>query len=80
MATSKKDQPQDIRTCSMCQESYDPHELNHLGQPFLCRCRHHQWSRFLYKTDDVCIHFIPKREFIPELTRLKLYPNPPKRK
>ena len=54
MATKKLIQ-QPVHHCRDCQHSYDWHELNYRGEPFMCRCPYHQWSRFL--KHDYCDKF-----------------------
>lgn len=70
---SRKEKVEDIRTCEMCLESHDYHEMGADKRPFLCKCKYHRWSRFLRSTSDVCIHFNPKPEYIPMLREKKLY-------
>jgi len=72
MAHKKEDKPVDIRNCSMCIHATDYHELNHKGEPFLCKCRFFKWSRFLYSANDVCMRFESKPEYVKQLKELKL--------
>lgn len=47
--------------CRECRESYDWHEADYQGQPFLCRCRHYKagmYSKFL--ADRACRLFTPR--------------------
>lgn len=59
MSRKKKDKKEVIHCCD-CENSYDYHELNYKGEPFLCRCPFFEWSRFLHI--DTCIHVKPKRK------------------
>lgn len=45
--------------CRDCEHSFDYHEKNYMGEPFMCRCPFHKWSRFLDK--DFCPEHFKKR-------------------
>lgn len=71
---AKKEEKKDIRQCVMCVEAKDFHELNHKGEPFMCKCRFHKWSRFLYSTNDVCDHFHHLPQYTDQLREAGLLP------
>lgn len=58
MAKKRIKEAKPATRCRDCQEAYDYHEIGYDGKPFMCRCRHEEFSRFL--TDYSCAHFIPK--------------------
>lgn len=41
--------------CRECKHSYDYHELNYKGEPFLCKCPFEKYSKFL--DSDYCKRF-----------------------
>lgn len=41
--------------CRDCKHAFDFHELNWKGEPFLCKCPFHKYSKFLDK--DYCTNF-----------------------
>lgn len=43
-------------TCRNCAHATDFHELNHKGEPFLCKCPFEEWSQFL-DLEKVCEHY-----------------------
>lgn len=45
--------------CRECKHSYDYHELDYKGEPFLCKCPFFQYSKFLNR--DCCSKFEKKR-------------------
>lgn len=52
--------------CANCANSYDPHELDYSGKPFLCHCKAKgEWgakfSVFLYKPQE-CKDYKPKKD------------------
>ena len=54
-----------VRCCD-CAHSYEPHELDYKGEPFLCHCRAKgEWgakfSVFLYKQQE-CKDYKPKAD------------------
>lgn len=44
--------------CRDCKNSYDYHELNWEGKPFLCKCPHFKFSKFLDR--DYCDKFVKR--------------------
>lgn len=44
--------------CRECKHSHSYHELNWKGEPFLCKCPFHKYSKFL--DSDWCEHFQKK--------------------
>lgn len=56
--TAKKVIQQPVYHCRDCRRSYDWHELNYRGEPFMCRCPYHKWSRFL--NHDYCDKFVKR--------------------
>lgn len=55
---AKKVIQQPVYHCRDCRRSYDWHELNYRGEPFMCRCPYHKWSRFL--NHDYCDKFVKR--------------------
>lgn len=56
----KKEQPK--YKCRDCGHSYDWHEKNYKGEPFLCRCPFYKGGKFCrFLSDPQCGNFI-KRE------------------
>jgi hypothetical protein len=41
--------------CRDCKHAFDFHELDYKGEPFLCKCPFHKFSKFLNK--DYCTNF-----------------------
>lgn len=56
---AKKKQPETQLHCRECKHSFDYHELNYKGEPFLCKCPFHKWSKFLDR--DWCKNFEKRR-------------------
>lgn len=45
-------------TCRECRNSYDWHDKNWLGEPFLCRCKFYKEGKFsLFLSDPQCNNF-----------------------
>lgn len=51
----RQDKGARLGTCRECAYHYDEHELTNYEPhvPFMCRCRHEEWSQFL---DKECIN------------------------
>lgn len=47
-----------VENCQDCAHATDFHEIGVDGQPFLCKCKHSNRSRFL--TKDACPNFKKK--------------------
>lgn len=54
MAKKKQTSTQNYH-CRDCKHAFDFHELNWKGEPFLCKCPFHKYSKFLDK--DYCTNF-----------------------
>ena len=52
----KKEKP--TKYCRDCRHATDYHCNNYQGVPFLCKCKYHQWSKFLNYS--YCEHFEDK--------------------
>lgn len=57
----KKADTTDLR-CRDCTESYDWHEPDYYGKPFLCRCQHYKAGKFSkFLRDRACELFAPRQ-------------------
>ena len=58
---SQADKPR--HQCRQCRHSYDWHEKNWRGEPFMCRCPYHHEGRYTrLLSSPACEHFAMKEE------------------
>ena len=62
-ARRQKAQEKPKYQCRHCGHSYDWHERDWKGEPFLCRCPYYKGGRFSrFLTDPQCEHFLIREE------------------
>lgn len=61
MSRTRRKETGNIVTCRECSNSMMFHELNPMGEPFLCKCKFMEWSQFLDK-QRICNNFKPRKQ------------------
>lgn len=62
MSTRKNTNEKEKRVrCRDCAHSTMYHELDEMGEPFLCKCPFWEWSQFLDK-NRICNNFKPRKQ------------------